>query len=252
MTNRNDTLGSVPKITPDRDEIASYQRDNSRGLASRLGEVPHVESNGSSTTVKAILIFATLAVLVTLAWSMLLQKQVAAAEKMLNQYELRIGSLEQQLSVTDESMSESSVAMKVKIREMDGEIRKLWDNVWRKSKQRLGEHDKKLTQHAALLASTQKQLSSNDAVVKKFSAQLNGTRQLQTTVSSNQKRIASQESSLENNSDKLNRLSNDLVNLNHRVKESESWVDSINGFRRQVNRDISALKQELGSKQTGP
>lgn len=253
MATENDGLGGVPKITPSRDEIASFQRDKGRSMASRLGEVPDVQSSaGSSTTTKAILAFATLAVLAALAWSMILHKKLAVAEQAIGRYEQRISGLEKQLYVTDESMSESSVAMKVKIREMDSEIRKLWDNVWKKNKETLAAHNKKLGQHDSFIAATKKQLSNNETVVKELTEQLASSRQMLVTVNSNQQRIASQESIIEGSSDKVNRLSSDMVKLNSRVKETESWVDSINGFRRQVNRDISELKSKLGASPGSP
>jgi chromosome segregation ATPase len=246
MATENDNLGGVPKITPSRDEIASFQRDKGRSMASRLGEVPDVASTGSSTTTKVILAFATLAVLAALSWSMILHKKLGAAEQAIGRYEQRISGLENQLYVTDESMSESSVAMKVKIREMDSEIRKLWDNVWKKQKEQLAAHNKKLAQHDSFIAANKKQLSNNQTVVMELTEQLASSRQVLVTVKSNQQRIASQEASLEGNSDKVNRLSSDIVKLTGRVKESEDWVDSINGFRRQVNRDICELKRDLG------
>lgn len=253
MATENDNLGGVPKLTPSRDQIASFQRDKGRGMASRLGEVPNVESSaGSSATTKVILAFATLAVLVALSWSMILHKKLGAAEQAIGRYEQRISGLEKQLYVTDESMSESSVAMKVKIREMDSEIRKLWDNVWKKSKEQFAAHNKKLAQHDSFIAGTKKQLSNNETLVKELTEQLASSRQMLATVNSNQQRIASQEATLEDSNDKVNRLSNDVVKLSSRVKDSEDWVDSINGFRRQVNRDISELKRELGGLSASP
>lgn len=252
MVTENDNPGGGPKITPSMDEIASFQRGKGRGITARLGEVPHVESHGSSTTSKAILAFATIAVLVALSWSVILHKKLTAAEQSLRLYEQRINSLEKQLYVTDESMSESSVAMKSTIREMDTEIRKLWDNVWKKTKERMEAYDKKLAQHDTYIASSQKQLSDNDSVVKALSAQLEKTRRMQVTVTSNQQRIASQEAMLEANTDKINRLSTDMINMNRRVDESETWVDSINGFRRQVNRDIADLRKEVGGVTSAP
>ncbi len=45
----------------------------------------------------------------------------------------------------------------------------------------------------------------------------------------NQKKLIAQESSLEATSDKVNRVSSDMNKLNRRVKETEEWVESING-----------------------
>ena len=137
----NDNIGHVPKMTPAHDEIASYQRNKSRGsLKSSLGDIP--ENTGtSSTTVKSVLTVVILLLVITSAGSVYLYLKLQKADSVLQAYDARITDLEQRLSVTDESMSESSVAMKVKLRELDTEVRKLWDNVWKKSKQRFAEYD---------------------------------------------------------------------------------------------------------------
>jgi chromosome segregation ATPase len=160
--------------------------------------------------------------------------------------------------VTDESMGESSAAMKVKVREMDSEIRKLWDNVWKKSKQKFAEQDALLKKHGqsiaasdAFVASTKQQMSKSDDVVAGLSQQIKKTQQLHSQVAENQLMLNQQEKSLELVADKSNRVSADVGKLDRRVKGTEEWVESINGFRRQVNRDLGTLKQNVGQLQGG-
>lgn len=254
----NDSIDHVPEITPAHDEIASFQRTQAKGsLASRLGEVPEVGGAGATSTVtKSILTLVVLVLLATAALAGYLYQQLQIAEKSLQNYELRIGDLERRLMVTDESMDQSSTAMKVKLRELDSEVRKIWDNVWKKSKQQFDENDVLLRQHAgsiktidAFIASAKQQMTQRDNAVAGLTKQLKQTQQLQAQVTESQRLLKQQGKSLEAVADKTNRVSADISNLDRRVKATEEWVESINGFRRQINRDIGDLKQQIGQMQ---
>lgn len=261
-TKDDDHIGHVP-ITPAHDEIASYKRTKAKGsLKSSLGEVPDVASvgggGGTGGVSTVVLVMVVLVLMATAGLSVYLYKNLQVAEKSIAIYELRISDLEQRLSVTDESMSESSVAMKVKVRELDSEIRKLWDNVWKKAKQQLAEHDAMLQKHQQSIAanetfvsSTKQQFASNTKVVAELRSQLEQARQMRETVLANQARLALQDDKLDNSTDKVNILANDINKLNKRVSSSEEWIESINGFRRQVNRDITELKQRVSTAPSG-
>lgn len=246
-------------MTPAYDEIASYQRSKSKGsLASTLGDVPELGAGNSSVGVKVVLTLVVLALVGTAGWAAYLHQQLQQSLVAQTAYVERISDLERRLSITDENMSESSVAMKVKVKEMDSEIRKLWDNVWKKSKQRLAEHDSKLkslergVKRSDSFANTVKQqLSANSKIVSGLSSQLTQVEAMQTTLTTNQQKLSQQESQLESNSDKLNRLNSDVGKLGKRIEDNEEWIESINGFRRQVNRDLGVLKQRIGQLQAG-
>ena len=248
--NENDSGGHAP-LTPARDEIASYQRSAARGnIANSLGAVPEVDNTSSSGGSPALVILLLVVSLLTAAAAGYLFMQLQTAHKTLQNYELRITDLERQLSVTDESMSESAVAMKVKLRELDSEIRKLWDNVWKKSKEQFAANKKQLVEHSDKIAAAdsfidtaKEKFAESEKVVTGLKEQLEKARRVQSQVAANQLVLEQQEQNLESTADKTNRLASDMAKLDKRVKETEEWVDSINGFRRQVNRDISALKQ---------
>ncbi|WP_145999214.1 hypothetical protein [Oceanicoccus sp. KOV_DT_Chl] len=256
----NDSMHQGPKITPAHDEIASFARTKAKGsLVASLGEVPDVEGGAASAGVKTMLALVVLALLATAAWAGYLHQQLQAADRSLQDYELRITDLERQLSVTDESMSESSVAMKVKIRELDSEIRKLWDNVWKKSKEQfaqqgqlLKQQQESITANQLFIKSTKDQFSKNETVVASLSKQLKAAEQLQVRVAANQKALSDINGTVESTADKANRLNNEILKLERRVKETEGWLESINGFRRQVNSDITVLKQSVGQLQGSP
>ena len=257
----DDQIGHVPKIAPAHDEVASFQRARKKGkLASSLGEVPDVPAGavaGSSALTKTVLALVVVGLIATAGGAGYLYMQLNKAQGVIDNYELRISALEQQLQVTDESMNESSVALKVKVRELDSEIRKLWDNVWKRSKERFAEqeaalekHEKRLDEVQKFASSAQQQFDKTTQVVSGLTAQLKAAEQMKASVSANSQQLKQQITSLEAVADKLNRLSSDLNKLDKRVAGNEEWVESINGFRRQVNREISTLKQSLGQPAT--
>ncbi len=257
----DDYIGHVPNITPAHDEIASYKRSQAKGALNAIGEVPNVGSNGegSSTAVKSILAVVVLILLLTAGWAAYLHQRLGIADQAIRNYELRISDLERQLSVTDESMSESSVAMKVKLRELDFEIRKLWDNVWKKSKERLAEHDallekqqKSINAAEAFVASTRSQLAKNDTVVEDLRKQLKATEQMKERVAANVKALSGIQATAESAADKSNRLTSEVAKLERRLETNEEWIESINGFRRQVNRDLIDLQKNVGQIQATP
>lgn len=258
----DDQIGHVPKITPAHDEIASYKRSAGKSrLVKSLGEVPDVPGSGgaSAGVPKTLLAVMVVILLATAGLAGYLFQNLRQAERAIENYELRISDLERRLEVTDESMSESSVAMKVKVRELDSEIRKLWDNVWKRSKAQLATHEaelekqqKEIADSKAFISSAQQQFDKNAKVVASLTAQLKKAEQMQDTVAGNSQLISKQVASLQASMDKLNSLNADVNKMNQRVTATEEWIESINGFRRQVNREISVLKQAIGQPATSP
>lgn len=236
------------RIAPAHDEIASYKRSQKKGLASKFGEVPeeHGAGVGVGTGTKTVLFLLVISLIGALGWSFLLNQRLQMAEKAVISYEARISDLEKRLSITDEDMTDSQASMQVKLKELDSEIRKLWDNVWKRSKAQLASHEATLKKHDGFITNAKKQLQNNESVIKGLSDGLAKTRQMQDLVATHEQKISSQEGLLENTNDKLNLVTTDINKLNRRVKDNEEWVESINGFRRQVNRDINALKQTSG------
>ena len=79
---------------------------------------------------------------VACAWAWQLQGRVQLAEEKIVDYDMRIGDLEARLSDTDEGMNQNAELQAAKIRELDTEVRKLWDNVWKEASERLAKLEK--------------------------------------------------------------------------------------------------------------
>lgn len=258
-TQDNEPLQNIPHIVPDRDDVVSYQRSRqSRGKAAERSSgveaapAEHGEDRGGGSRTPLYLL-AVVAVAL-LGWAGYLQVQLARAQQTLVTSQARLEDLERRLSVTDESVSQSSVAMGVKIAELDGEIRKIWDNVWKKSKETMDQHsaqiaslDKSIKAAQASVTKLEQGLSGQKTTIDGMREQLEKVAKTEATVELSKRKLEEQQVALEAVTEKINRISAEQNKLTQRITANEEWVQSINTFRKQTNREIVNIKQQLGT-----
>jgi hypothetical protein len=261
----NEPLHNIPELVPDRDELASRQRrpgDKSRAEtktrapeaggseppAARHAEEPPRGSRGGPL----VWVLALLAI-GALGWAGWLQMQLMESQALMGAYQLRVEDLEGRLSVTDESVNESSVAMQVKLKELDGEIRKLWDNVAKKQQQAIEGHtgriaalEKNLKAAQGSSSELDKKLTQQGTAVAEMRKQLERSAKAEATVELNKRKLEEQQVALESLVERINRVAAEQTKLMQRVGTNEEWVQSINNFRRQTNRELVNIKQQLG------
>lgn len=254
-TQDNEPLHNIPRIVPDRDDVASYQRtkQNRSKPAERNAEAAPAEGEGRGGSMLPVYLLAAVAVAL-LGWAGYLQLQLGRAQQTLTSYQVRLEDLEKRLSVTDESVSQSSVAMGVKITELDGEIRKIWENVWKKSKETMDQHsaqlaglDKSLKTAQASVTKLEQGLAGQKTAVDGMREQLEKAAKTEATVELSKRKLEEQQVALEAVTEKINRISAEQGKLTQRITANEEWVQSINNFRKQTNREIVNLKQQLGT-----
>ena len=139
----NDDLDHIPPIVPTRDGTSRgtsgasrSKSQKSRNGNSRRGRTSSGRSGGYSLLSRLLATVSLVVAAVACAWAWQLQQQLDQANVALVGYAERIGDLEARLSDTDEGMNQNATLQAAKIRELDTEVRKLWDNVWKKSKER--------------------------------------------------------------------------------------------------------------------
>ena len=86
--------------------------------------------------------------------------ELRQAERTMAGYAVRIGDLEARLSDTDEGMNQNATVQAAKIRELDSEVRKLWDNVWKQAKDRLGKLEAASKSHSGKIAANEKSVKA--------------------------------------------------------------------------------------------
>lgn len=230
----------IPSIIPERDELASYQRQKNSRPKSDNGS-----TGGAGIFARLFITVALIAGAVACAWAFQLQAQLERAGALLNQYEKRIADLEDRLSDTDESVSQSGVAMQVKIKELYFEVDKLWASAWRKNKADIDANKNSAASNTANLKTQKKTQKEQLAKLVSVDARLDKLDKLTGSIS----QMSENRRQLEKLGDQLYSLNLDYAQLKKRVSTNEEWVESINGFRKQVNRNMSHLQQSVGQLQ---
>ena len=245
----NEPLPDVPEMVPDRDDFDSYQRKQikpkSKARASDNGDTSPRSGSGP-----LVYIFGIVAVAAA-AWAGYLHTQLLSATE-------RVVALEERLSTTDQSVNQSSVALQVKIQEVDAAVAQLRDETLKKMS---GQIDRQSAQIAAVeksAKSTQAALTATDQRVSEQNKTLDSTRaQIDKTVASidaSKQKIDQHQASIDSLSNKVKSVNDAQAKLDSRLSNNEEWVESINTFRKQMNREIVNIKQQVagGKPAAGP
>lgn len=242
----NDDLDHIPSIVPTRDGVSSGKPPKgrpARGGTSRSPASGGAAPGGGTGPIARLLITVSFVVaVVACAWAWQLQQQLEETAAVGRVYAERIGNLEARLSDTDQGMSQNAELQAAKIRELDKEVRKLWDNVWKQASERLAKlekdatsQDKKITSASAGLAAAQGQLKSASGDIDKLNKIAGELERIIASGKANQAEV-------ERVADSISRVNLDLAKLNKRVQSNEGWIESINTFRKQVNASLVELK----------
>ena len=250
-----DDIDSIPSIIPSRDRdytLVQTATSAPRKKSGNGGGKPPVKQAGSGLLSRLFITVALVIAAIACAWAWQLQEQLKQASNTMNDYELRIGDLEARLSDTDEGMSQNAAVQAAKIRDLDTEVRKLWDNVWKQSKERLGKleassktYNKKLAANEKSLKATQTKVSSAADDLAKLKNVSGDLSRLISSAKANQAEV-------ERVADTLNRINLDLAKINRQVKSNEEGIRATDAFRRQVNGSINELEGAIRALQSAP
>lgn len=246
---------STDKQEP-RFSIAVDEEDVAQRAAASSKELPPAAA--ASGGGGFVLFMLTLLIVALAAAAYYLFDQLTIAQGDLKQAQQRLEVLEQRLSSADESLEENSVTTAVKLKELDFEIRKLWDNVWKKQKQELAEHDAQLAKNEKRLAAIESRHRSLDAKLKNALQGYDADREAMASMSGKLDRVIAQSEVNRKTLLEVNKqltaggsLDARVKAVERRVQQSEEWLDSVNAFRKQVNRDIEALRQTVTQYHSG-
>ena len=247
-----DDIDSIPSIVPSRDRdytlvqtpAASATRGKGKnGGGTRGGNGKGKPAGGGTGLLARLLITVSLVVAaIACAWAWQLQEQAKQTSYKLQGYEARIADLEARLSDTDEGMSQNAAVQAAKIRELDSEVRKLWDNVWKQSKARLAKLEASSKTYSGKIAANEKSISSMQSKVNSASADLAKLKNVSGDLSRLMSSAKSNQAEVERVADTLNRINLDLAKLNRQVKSNEEGMRATDAFRRQVNASINDLE----------
>lgn len=187
-----------------------------------------------------------------------LYDQLLVTQAQLEQSDKRIDILAERLSLTDESFSERDDSVQHKLKEYDSEIRKLWDNVWKKQKAELAKQSLAVTKATKRLAVLESKQKAGDG---KLASAMKGyeadREQLKSMAGKLDRTIAQAEVNRTQLIDVAKRLrsggslDNRLRSVEKQIVKNDEWLDSVNAFRRQVNRDLEAMRQTVSRYHAG-
>src|SRR5690606_2493601 len=241
----NDPVPEIPGIVPDRDEMASYQRHNPGKSAKgkdkeqrSAAAAEHKPSRGGTLWAIA----AGAVALCAVGWAGYLHQQLLAAE-------LRVVALEERLSSTDASVNQSSVALQVKLNEVDAAVRQLADETLKRYKTTLDHRgaqidalDKSFKTAKANTAKLYQRIDEHDKALDAARAQIDKVTPI---AELSRKKIDEHQAALNTLTGRLKTVGDNQVKLDARLSDNEEWVESINAFRMQMNREIVNIKQQV-------
>ena len=234
----DDDLTAIPSI--------SATRDGDIGSTSRELPKRYQENTVIGTFPKLVLPISFVVATIALAWVWQLQQELNDARDSLERYAVRTGDLEDLLSDTDETVNQSATAMRVQLKRLDTENRKLWD-ARKVSNNKISKLEKTSSAQSTKLANIKKTVTNNEEQlpvlqekVSKFTILTKDLTNLTASAKRNQVEV-------ERVADGINRIDLEQVKLEKRVSENEGWIESINVSRRQVNGKLTQLENAIRS-----
>lgn len=254
---KDDDLAPIPSISARRDAdtrgaAVPRPRGGSRNGNGKGGSGSDGGKRARGPLGTLTLIAALLVAIGACAWSWQLQESLTQTGHLLERYERRIADLEDRLADTDEGMNENATVQAAKIRELDTEVRKLWDNVWKRSKARLDQLEANEKRVSGVVAANDKAINATQADLGKAQTAIS---RLQKVSGDLERMMASSRGSqaeIERLADALNAANLEMTKLNKRVAGNEEWIRAINAFRQSTNASISQLQAQLRTLQSAP
>tara|TARA_B110000977_G_C10998009_1_gene462692 strand:- start:200 stop:970 length:771 start_codon:yes stop_codon:yes gene_type:complete len=229
-------------------------RKTSNGKTKKIVNVSAVKAPSGGTTL--VLVLAVIGLIGLAAWIAEMQKQLQASSNLLISYQQKMQALEQSLLITDESMMQSDTQFEDKVKMLDSEVRKLWDNVWKNTRIELAKHDRELAVQNKKIASQNTiltnlvsinknidgKLSANRIAISTLNEQLYIANENATSIARLQAQMTGLAQSLIAVKESSNSLTAQQRDLLKRISQTEEWVESFNGYRREVNQKLLRLE----------
>ena len=226
----------LASIAISRDEIATHQRPSGR-----MRPASH-SSSGAPKLLWALTVFS---ILICIGLVVQLNQVKTQSDKQLKALTI----LQERLVNTDEQANLSVDAIKILLKEQDHEIRKLWDLANKrnkkdiaKTKERLDDQNKLITQHSSKIGQLSKDQKSLETNINKEVKE--GLNSLNTDVSALSKSISSVES-------KVNKAVASMPKgVSKTLKEHEKGIKAMDATRLQLMKRIKNLEKELKALKT--
>ncbi|AMX02977.1 hypothetical protein [Microbulbifer thermotolerans] len=237
MQRREPTLDSSAAIEPQLDT-------GPIGRSPRTPQpAPVAEEPGGGFPVLAL--FALILALAGLGAAAFLYQQWQASRVQLVDAEARIAELEKRFEMSDEEASASVEVLNAKVKENASEIRKLWGVSYDTNRKSIAANKKSAAANKKELAALAGKVNGLSASVQKIAAVESSLAELRKNTTEKQRETADKLVSLER------QLASVRSDLTARVGANEEAVESMDAYRRSVNKDLVQLREAIRSLQSG-
>ncbi|WP_237066029.1 hypothetical protein [Microbulbifer guangxiensis] len=239
MQRKEPTIGGgAPSIEP--------QLDNKPiGAAPQRPAPAPLEPEESRGGVSMVGVFALILALAGLGASGFLYNQWQLSRAALSDAENRIAELEKRFEMSDEESTASVEVLNARVKENASEIRKLWGVSYDTNRKSIEANKAAAAQAKKEVAALASKVSGLSSSVNKIAAVESALAELKKSNTSSQREMT----------DKLARLERQLSSvrsdLTARVGANEEAVQSIDAYRRSVNKDLVQLRDAVRSLQSG-
>ncbi|MBT8148408.1 MAG: hypothetical protein KJO24_00650 [Gammaproteobacteria bacterium] len=236
----NEELQNIPRMTPAQDEVAGRRSQTGKRAAAR----PAASKRGPGGNGASGGLMATLALLMAIAAigaAYFLWEQSRQTNQTAKNVEQRLLALESQLASTGDELSQSDAAVRIQLKDVDSEVRKLWD-ARKKTLQQVSQHDKNIKNLTTRTGTMQKSQTANAQQLTALAAELD-----EVVVMLESANFTTMQKTVTANQQKLQQLAKSLDVLNSRVAANEEWLESVNAFRRQVNDRLNEIQNPASS-----
>ncbi len=204
---------------------------------------------GGSSALAAVALIIALAGVGAAAF---LYNQWQATRVKLVDADSRIAELEKRFEMSDEESSASVEVLNAKVKDNASEIRKLWGVSYDTNRKDIASNKSAAASAAKSAAAVKKELATLSGKVNGLSASVNKIAAVESALAELRK---SNTTSQRDTKDALAKMERQLASvrteLTARVGANEEAVESIDAYRRSVNKDIVQLREAIRSLQGG-
>ncbi|WP_027329627.1 hypothetical protein [Marinimicrobium agarilyticum] len=252
-------------IKPEKDEVTARQRSQQPptggsgpkgprrggpGAPPPSGRPPQPASGGNGLAMAALVV-----ALIGVAGGGFLGWKWVEAEKNLTQANQRLETLEKRIAITSSESSEYVDQIQEKLEWADSEIRKLWGVSYDTNRKNISANTEAVKSLRSELSSVKQTASNAEQAVGQLRSALNETQSQLSGVNETIEQLRQAAGSLKEQGTRLQNLAEEvdqlesrlgqLSGLAGRVETNEEAIKAIDAYRRSINRDILAIKEQL-------
>lgn len=255
---RNDSLDDL-SLKPSRDELVQRQQGRSPRSPSVAKPAAATPRSSAPLWLLVVLLLVVMAAGGGYLWLQIqrLEGDLHRSLAALSQSEVALSSLQQNLETRDQTLTKTGGQMEAEIKELQSEVRKLWDVSNKRNKGLIEEQGKTIaaleTRVKNQPAAIEKQIQAATAGVKKDLQ--SEWQEVKTAHTELQAALEAQKTAVDKQQAELARLKSSLnspSDLEDRITNVEVGLKAIDAYRRQVNTRLDQLDQQLGQLYNAP